>query len=264
MGMMNTRSPLALVGAAVVMFLTCTSLYASSVDDRIEASALQSHMFRTYLSGDKIRIESREGVVTLTGTVTEASHKALARDTVAALPGVVRVDDRLDLSTARVAWNSDAWLSARVKTALLFHRNVSARNTEITAEDGMIILRGEAASLAQRDLTTQYTDDIEGVDGVRNNMTVSKTLATPSQRETPGRIIDDASITAQVRTALLFRRSTSTAEIQIKTREGVVTLSGTALRASHKALIDKLVNDIDGVRSVVNNITIESALSKND
>ncbi|MDP2971226.1 MAG: BON domain-containing protein [Deltaproteobacteria bacterium] len=37
-------------------------------------------MFKTYLKGDDIKIESKDGVVTLTGSVSEESHKSLAQE----------------------------------------------------------------------------------------------------------------------------------------------------------------------------------------
>ncbi len=261
---MKTRYPLALLGAAVAVFITCIPLYASETDDRIEASGWKSYMFKTYLTGDDIHIQSRAGVVTLTGTVAQESHMALAHDTVAGLPGVTRVDNRLGLSSDRVAKNSDAWLSARVKTTLLFHRNVRTSHTEVTARNGMVTLRGEATSQAQRDLTTEYADDVQGVEGVRNNMTAPKTSPTPTREETAGEMIDDASITAQIKTALLFHRSTSARNTQVETKEGIVTLGGTARSSAAKALVAKLVTDIDGVRRVVNNMTIENAFSMNN
>jgi osmotically-inducible protein OsmY len=95
-------------------------------------------------------------------------------------------------------------------------------------------------------------------------MAVSRTTATSTFSKPAGQTIDDASITAQVKTALLFRRSTSIGNIRVKTDEGVVTLGGTARSAADKALVVKLATDIDGVRSVVNTMTIASALSKND
>jgi osmotically-inducible protein OsmY len=43
----------------------------------------------------------------------------------------------------------------------------------------------------------------------------------------------------------------------------VVTLGGTAKNAAEKDLVTKLVTDINGVKSVVNNMTIEAAVSTN-
>ena len=119
------------------------------------------------LKGDEIKIDSKDGVVTLTGTVSEDSHKSLAEETVAALPGVKKVDNKLKVKGERHADNSDAWVLAKVKAPLLFHKNVSAIQTEVDVKDGMVTLRGEAASDAQKSLTTEYVKDVEGVKGVR-------------------------------------------------------------------------------------------------
>ena len=59
---------------------------ASKMDDRIELSAKKSYVFKTYLKADDIKIQSIDGVVTLTGTVSEESHKSLAKETVRACP----------------------------------------------------------------------------------------------------------------------------------------------------------------------------------
>ena len=41
------------------------------------------------------------------------------------------------------------------------------------------------------------------------------------------------------------------------TKEGVVTLSGTAKNAAEKDLVTELVSDVHVVKSVVNNMTVE-------
>jgi osmotically-inducible protein OsmY len=68
--------------------------------------------------------------------------------------------------------------------------------------------------------------------------------------------IDDASITAQVKVALLFHRSTSALNTKVETKNGVVTLSGKAGNEAEKSLTTKIVNDIKGVKSVKNRMTI--------
>ncbi|MDO8720880.1 MAG: BON domain-containing protein, partial [Syntrophales bacterium] len=123
--------------AAVALLMTSVPVHASKMDDRIESSAKKSYVFKTYLKGDDIKIQSMDGVVTLTGTVSEESHKSLARETIAGLPGVKSVDNRLEVKGEGPAENSDAWLTTKVKTMLLFHRNVSAM-TEVNTKDGIV------------------------------------------------------------------------------------------------------------------------------
>jgi len=251
---------LALLAATGALFVTSTSLLANETDDRIEASAKKSHVFKTHLKNDSIKTESKDGVVTLTGTVASSSNKSLAEDTVESLPGVKSVDNQLKVKGESPAEHSDGWVSTKVKTTLLFHRNVSASGTDVYVKDGVVSLRGVAKSQAQKELTTEYARDVEGVKEVKNEMTVAASPAKPD--ETLGEKIDDASITAQVKSSLMSHRSTSALKTKVQTTDGVVTVSGVAKNAAEKTLVTKLVTDIDGVISVVNNMTIE--LAKNN
>jgi osmotically-inducible protein OsmY len=251
---MKSTYPLALIMAAGAILVTSTSLRASDTDSRIESSAAKSYVFKTYLKNDSIKTDSKDGVVTLTGTVAEASHKSLAQDTVESLPGVKSVDNRLKVKGESPAEHSDTWISMKVKSALLFHRNVSASGTDVYVKDGVVSLRGEASSLAQKELTTEYAKDIDNVKEVKNEMTIAKAPAIPS--ETIGEKIDDASITAEVKSSLLSHRSTSVLKTSVETTDGVVTLTGIAKNDAEKSLVTKLVTDINGVTSVINNMTI--------
>ena len=241
--------------AVVALLIISVPVHATKMDDSIKSSAKKSYVFKTYLKGDDIKIESKDGVVTLTGSVSEESHKSLAQETVADLPGVKSVDNRLEVKGERPAENSDAWLMMKVKTTLLFHRSVSGFKTEINVKDGIVTLRGEATSQAQKDLTTEYAKDVEGVKDVKNEMTVAKTSVKPDK--TLGEKVDDASITAQVKMMLLSHRSTSALNTTVETKDGVVTLGGKAKNAAEKELATKFVNDVKGVKSVNNQMTIE-------
>jgi len=260
-GKMKSNYSLALMAAVGTMFTTTTSLRASETDDRIEASAKQSHVFKTYLRDDSIKTDSNNGAVTLTGTVGEASHKSLAEDTVEGLPGVKSVDNRLKIKGEAPAEHSDGWLGTKVKTALLFHRNVSATGTDVNVKDGTVTLSGEASSMAQKELATEYAKDVEGVKQVKNEMTISKSPAKPPQ--TTGERIDDASITAQVKSSLRSHHSTSAIKTKVQTTDGVVTVSGIAKNAAEKSLVTKLATDIQGVNSVINNMTIAITAASN-
>ncbi|GEM_PF-2102712 len=68
---MKNVNPLALIIATSALFITTTPLVASDTDDRIEASARNSYVFKTYLKDDSIKAESKDGGVTLNGTDVE-------------------------------------------------------------------------------------------------------------------------------------------------------------------------------------------------
>ena len=255
----KTRDTLIVVAASALL-LAGSAVRASQTDDRIESSAKKSYVFKHYLTDDSIKTESKNGAVTLTGTVAEESHIGLARDTVEGLPGVKSVDNQLTVKGERPAEHSDTWVGLKVKTALLFHRNVRATKTDVNVKDGIVSLSGEASSMAQKELATEYAKDVEGVKEVKNDMTVAKSTVKPV--ETSGEKIDDASITAQVKMSLLSHRSTSALKTKVETTDGVVTLTGVTKNAAEKALVTKLATDINGVSSVINNMTVQAAVSK--
>src|ERR1022692_3374453 len=167
---MKINSLLPLFAAMSAILVTGSTLRASNTDSRIESSAKKSYVFKTYLKDDSIKTYSKDGVVTLTGTVAEDSHRTLAENTVESLPGVKSVDNQLKISGEQPAEHSDAWISMKVKSALLFHRHVSGFGTTVYVKDGIVTLQGETSTMAQKELTTEYAKDIDNVKEVKNNM----------------------------------------------------------------------------------------------
>ena len=137
----------------------------------------------------------------------------------------------------------------------MFHRNVHATKTKVTALNGTVTLSGEASDRQEKDLAAAYAEDVDGVKLVKNEMTVSP--ASPEPERTLGDKIDDASVTALVKAVLLVHLSTSAIQTKVETREGIVTVSGVARSAAEKKQVTKLAGDIHGVDKVVNEMTIK-------
>lgn len=250
-----------MVLSAVVVLCTGGALLATQMGDRIESSAKNSYAFKTYLKGDDIKIEvMSDSDVTLTGTVSEWSHRSLAEETVLGLPGVLRVENKLEVKSGKPDETSDAWIGMKIKFVLMFHSNVSGLKTDVDVKDGIVTLHGEASSEAQKELTTEYAKDVDGVKSVKNDMAVEK--GKKSTVDKVSEYVDDASITAQVKLALLFHRSTSAIKTKVETKNGVVTVSGMAKNGAEKELVGRLVNNIKGVKNLKNKMTVESMTMK--
>ena len=238
----------------LALLLTATSLplalFASSTDSKIEDAANASYNYRTVLEG-RVSVKSNDGVVTLTGTVLDKDDKALAEDTVENLPGVVKVDNEIEVK-APAPEHSDEWIALKVRGELLVKANVSATSTKVDVKDGVVTLSGTASSDAQRDLTEIYAKQIDHVRSVTNNIVV----VTPTG-PTAGEVVDDASITSQVKFALLSNGATSAVATKVTTVEAVVNISGVATSDAQKALVTKLAQDTRGVKSVVNDMTVK-------
>lgn len=252
---MKTSYSVSLMAAGLLAL--CAPAHASRMDVYIIASARQSYVFNNYLQDDDIKIESRDGAITLTGIITESFHKSLAEVTLTDIAGVRSVDNRLELKGAPPTANSDAWFREKVKATLLFHRSVSAKTTEVDVKDGIVTLRGSAVSQTQKELTAEYAKDVEGVIEVKNEMTVA---APPEKKvQTTKEKIDDVSVAALVRMALLLHHSTNALYTTVGVRRGVVTVGGRARTDAEKALVTKLVKDVNGVKKVKNLMTVEES-----
>jgi osmotically-inducible protein OsmY len=229
------------------------ALFAStSTDSKIEDAAKASYNYRTVLDG-RVSVRASDGVVTLTGVVEDKTDRALAEDTVENLPGVVSVDNKIEVKP-EVSVHSDAWIALKIRGELLVKANVSASATKVDVKDGAVTLSGNADNMAQKELTEAYAKDIDGVKSVRNDLVVE----VPTGEATAKEVIDDASITTQVKYALLSHRSTSAIATRVSTDNAVVSISGIAGSEAEKALVTKLAQDTRGVKSVVNEMTVKS------
>lgn len=85
---MKTNSLLSLCVALSAISVTSASLQASTTDSRIESSARKSYVFKTYLKDDSIKIDSKDGVVTLGGIAKNGAEEALVTKLVSDINGV--------------------------------------------------------------------------------------------------------------------------------------------------------------------------------
>ena len=75
-------------------------------------------------------------------------------------------------------------------------------------------------------------------------------------KESMGEKFDDATITTKVKMKLMGNRATSALKTSVDTTDGVVTLTGTAKTAAEKELATKLAEEVDGVKTVNNQMQI--------
>ena len=246
---MKPTKLLALGLAAILPVALCAT---TETDRKIEDAAKASYNYHTVLK-DSVKVEAADGLVTLTGTVPDKDLKKLAEDTVSDLPGVLRVENRITVVPPPPEY-SDDWLALKINTRLMLRAHVSVMNTHIDVKDGVATLKGPADSPAQKELTENYVREIKGVKDVKNELVVRE---PPVKERGLGDIIDDASLTAQVKYALLTHRSTSALNTQVNTRGGEIFIRGEAANEAEKALVTRLAEGVRGVKSVNNQMTVK-------
>jgi osmotically-inducible protein OsmY len=92
------------------------------------------------------------------------------------------------------------------------------------------------------------------VDRTANKMATATDNATAKAAAA----IDDATITTKVKTAVLAEPGLKTLQIDVDTKNGVVTLAGTVDTPALKDRAQQVAQSVNGVQSVNNNLTVKT------
>ncbi|RMH83264.1 BON domain-containing protein [Pseudomonas sp. AOB-7] len=143
-------------------------------------------------------------------------------------------------------------------TAFALNRHLNPFRLDIAVEDGRARLEGRVESAVQKELAEQVALSVEGIEAVDNRIEVD---AATAEGEPPGLVqrLEDASLAATVKSKLLWNSNTRGLDIQVKSQNGAITLSGHAQAPAAKELAGQLAGNTDGVREVFNHLSISTA-----
>ena len=145
----------------------------------------------------------------------------------------------------------DGVLTTRVKTALIADERTKARQIDVETFRGVVQLNGFVDSAAAKTAATSVARRVAGVASVKNNLQVGA-------ERTAGRVVDDATITAKVRAALIDDPRTKSHQIEVTTHGGVVQLGGFVDSVANKAAAEQLATRVAGVARVTNRLEVRS------
>lgn len=229
------------------------------------------------------------GVVTLDGVVEDQSDKAEAVRIARETEGVTRVDDRLrtksqpseaagtgagpsSAETARTedAGLSDEWLTAKIQAKYFVDEEVKARNIDVDTSNRAVTLKGTVASEAERRQALAIARNTDGVREVTDELRVDANAAAAAaddERQEPLPDVQpvprpDAWITMKIQAQYFLDAEVKGHEIDVDTREGVVTLKGTVETTQQKQEAEQIARETAGVKRVLNQLTVAAAGSR--
>ncbi|MGP0174841.1 BON domain-containing protein [Pseudomonas sp. NCHU5208] len=143
-------------------------------------------------------------------------------------------------------------------TAFALNRHLNPFKLDIEVDDGRVTLSGRVESEVQKELAEQVAMSVEGVKSVDNRIEVDPKVA---EGNPPGMVqrLEDATLAATVKSKLLWNSNTRGLDIQVRSENGAITLSGQAQTAAAKELAGELAANTDGVREVFNHLSISTA-----
>lgn len=154
---------------------------------------------------------------------------------------------------------SDAWLTGKVEMAYTLNEHLNPFEIDTDVRSGVVTLSGMVESDIIRELAGEIAKGIDGVVDVNNDLEVgiseraTANSAAEERRNFPT-WFDDATTTAAVKSKLVANSSTNGLQIDVDTREDVVTLSGSVESEEQKALAGELARntgDVKGVRNLL-------------
>lgn len=146
----------------------------------------------------------------------------------------------------------DAAITAKIKTTYLFNGHLNPFRMNINTQDGIVTLQGVVRTDIQKDLAGEIAKNADGVRNVRNELQVSEGAVDNADEidRTFSQAVLDASTTASVKTALALAKGVKASDINVTTRWGTVTLTGTVASKAEKKLAEDVVRNTEGVKEV--------------
>lgn len=155
----------------------------------------------------------------------------------------------------------DAWLDGKIETSYTLNRYLNPFAIDTEVKNGVVTLSGEVESEIDKELAEEIAKGTEGVTEVNNELKVvsgsreAKQQASAKDRDF-GDFVDDATITARVKYALIANGSTEGLSIDVDTMNREVTLSGEVDSAQQKQLAERIAENVDGVDGVKSELKV--------
>lgn len=182
-----------------VMHAAPVGSYGEVIDDASITVAVKSKLlWSKYTDGLKTTVTTKSGRVTLEGTADSAAARELAGKLASNTRGVVSVKNMLKIAKSEQAANktsapaqgssvtgapaggvsapvnvakaeqtvTDAWITTKVKSTLLYSSNVSGADITVTTVAGVVSLKGKLDSGAERALAIELAQNVKGVKSV--------------------------------------------------------------------------------------------------
>jgi hyperosmotically inducible protein len=209
-----------------------------------------------HVSAFDTTVATARGEVTLSGEVPTEEVKGLAAAIARDTTGVSAVHNNLTVNPGvganpEAASIGDRVADLEIKTLVTDHLAQSAEllNEHITVQVSKrrVSLDGTVDSPAQRRVADRIALLVPGVMELTSNLTVTTAAGTP---ESP-----DDKLAHRVEFELYATKAVALKEVQVRSQDGSVFLSGKVGSRAEKLLAERVTQSVDGVKKVVNNLS---------
>ncbi len=155
---------------------------------------------------------------------------------------------------------TEARQETQIWTTYAISPYLRASDLKVSVHAGKATLSGTVEESVNKDLAKQIALGVKGINEVDNNIVVQADYVPAHSSERGfGDVVDDAQITAAVKSKLLWSHRTDGLTTDVDTKNGRVTMTGTADTANEKEAATNLAMNTRGVVSVDNQQVVKYA-----
>jgi osmotically-inducible protein OsmY len=149
----------------------------------------------------------------------------------------------------------DQDIRVHVEHALDWEPSLDAKDVGVSADAGIVTLRGNVRSYAEKIAAERAALHVYGVKGVANDLVV---------RLADGRTFTDTEIVQAALNALKWHTMVPDGRVTVAVSNGWLTLDGTVDWQYQKDAAARTLRDLSGVRGITNNIVVQPHLEAGD
>ena len=151
----------------------------ASIDDSVVTTKVKSALFADPdVKSFDIKVETRQGVVQLSGFIDSQTRVERALDIARRVEGVKSVENHMtvkgDATSSAGNILDDSVITGKIKSSFLADAEVKGLDIGVVTHQGEVQLSGFADSRAQIDRAKQIASRVEGVKRVTDKMSVKK------------------------------------------------------------------------------------------
>lgn len=153
----------------------------------------------------------------------------------------------------------EARQESRILTTYALHRYLYDQDLGVTIDGGVVTLTGHVREDISKELAQQIALGVRGISHVNNEITVNPdyVASKPSNHRSYSEVVQDATITAAVKSKLLWSKHAEGLSAKVETRSGEVTLRGTASSHAAREMAGLLAQSTHGVHVTNNQLVID-------